>query len=193
MPSVLNSYFYVEIKVVIHDTTGSVAIHVDEVAVTFNASLTGIDTRNAGTTGIVDRFVLNGSSVAPNVIVDDLYLCDDSGSTNNDFLGICAVERLMPETGNGDHTDFTCSTGSDHGALVDDNPPTDDTDYNSSTTVGHQDCYHYPSLCADRQYPGYSDESVRQKNRCGRANRRDDCPHRRNHIRGRDGLTHDEL
>ena len=140
----LNTWYYIEVKVVVHDTTGSVAVRVDGVPVTFNASLTGIDTRNAGTAGIVDRVRFAGS--AAYYFYDDLYICDDAGSVNNDFLGICKIERLLPSTGNGDHVDFTCSTGTDHGALVDENPPTDDTDYVSSDTAGHQDCYHYPSL-----------------------------------------------
>jgi hypothetical protein len=64
----------------------------------------------------------------------------------NDFLGDCVVECLLPQTGNGDLTDFTPSTGTDHGAMVDENPPNDDTDYTTGDTAGQQDCYQYPSL-----------------------------------------------
>jgi hypothetical protein len=144
-PMAITSWYYVEVKVVIHDTTGSVVCHVDGVAVTFDASLTGIDTRNGGT-GLVDRVTLNGNSNSPFLQFDDLYICDTSGTTNNGFLGICVIEALLPQVGNGDLTALTPSTGTDHGALVDENPANDDTDYNTGDTAGQTDCYNYPSL-----------------------------------------------
>jgi hypothetical protein len=138
-------WYYVEIKVVIHDTTGSVELRVDEEPVTFNVSLATGDTRNSGT-GVVDRITFNGGSAGQDVYLDDLYVCDDAGSTANTFLGICTVETLLPSLGNGDHADFTPLTATDHGAMVDDNPPDGATTYNASATVGHRDTYHYPSL-----------------------------------------------
>ena len=139
----IGSWYYLEIKVVIHDTTGSVEVRVDTVPVAFSASLTNVDTRNGGT-GNVNYVMLNGHF--NDIWFDDLYVCDDSGSVNNNFLGICAVETLLPQTGAGTHQDFTPSTGTDHGAMVDEIPPDDDATYNASTTVGHQDSYNYPSL-----------------------------------------------
>jgi hypothetical protein len=80
---------------------------------------------------------------------DDFYICDSSegtGSHNDDFLGDCRVVAVLPATGNGTNTDWTPSTGVDHGAMVDEAPPNDDTDYISSSTVGHQDTFNYPSV-----------------------------------------------
>lgn len=144
-PIVANSWYYIEVKVVIHDTTGSVTVHVDTETPTFSGSLTGIDTKNGGT-GNVDRVVFNGHYSYPYCLFDDIYICDDAGSTNNNFLGICVVETLLPQTGAGTHQDFTPSSGTDHGAMVDEASVDDDTTYNSSLTVGHQDSYNYPSL-----------------------------------------------
>lgn len=142
----LNSWIYVEVKVVIHDTTGSVVVRFDGVNVPFDASLTGIDTRNGGT-GLVDRVVLNGvHGSSPYTMIDDLYICDASGSISNDFLGICAIETLLPQVGNGDLVGLTPSTGTDHGALVGEIPPTDDSGYNTGDTTGQTDSYNYPSL-----------------------------------------------
>jgi hypothetical protein len=140
---VLDTWYYLEIKVVIHDTAGSVEVHVDGAPVTFGSSLTGIDTRNGGL-GFSDQVWFDAASGVA-VFVDDVYCCDDSGTVNNSFLGVCSVETLLSETGNGTHANFTPSTGTDHGALVDDNPPNDDTDYNVSFTVGHRDSYNYPA------------------------------------------------
>jgi hypothetical protein len=136
------SWQYVELKTVIHDTTGTYEVRVDGVAVP-GLTASGVDTNNAGATGQWDRILLGGSGGES--AVDDVYVCDTSGSTNNDFLGPVKVETLLPQTGNGTNLGLTPSTGTDHGALVDENPP-NITDYNSSATVGAKDTYHYPSL-----------------------------------------------
>ena len=143
-----DAWYYIEVKIVIHDTTGSVEVRIDGVTVTFNASLTNIDTREGGT-GIVDNFALSGGFGGggdPYITVDDLYLCDDAGGApRNTFLGVVKAESLMPQTGNGTNVGLTPSTGTDHGALVDEVPP-NTTDYNSSPTVGAKDTYNYPSM-----------------------------------------------
>jgi len=77
---------------------------------------------------------------------DDLYVCDDTGSVNNDFAGDCKVECLSPQAGNGSNTGLTCSTGTDHGALVDELPANDDTDYNFSATPGAKDTYNFTNV-----------------------------------------------
>jgi hypothetical protein len=135
----LNTWYYLELKTVIHDTTGTYEVHIDGVT---EITGTGADTRNGGA-GTWDRVAL----ISPGVQVgmDDLYVADDSGSVNNNFLGIVKVETLLPQTGNGTNTGFTPSTGSDRGALVDENPP-NTTDYNTGTTAGQKDTYNYPAL-----------------------------------------------
>lgn len=141
----VNSFYYVEIKTVIHDTTGTYEVHVDGVQ---DAALTatGQDTRNAGT-GVWDSF--NMRSSVNTFDVDDIYVCDTSGSApRNTFLGVVKVECLFPQTdatAAGTTAALTPSTGTDHGALVDEASP-NTTDYNSSANVGDKDTYNYPSL-----------------------------------------------
>lgn len=138
-----NTWYYVEFKTVIHDSTGTYEVRVD--GSTFGGlTATGQDTRNGGS-GTWDAVALGGFSSGQS---DDLYICDGSGSLNNDFLGDSKVETLLPQTdavAAGSHADFTPSTGTDHGALVDETNP-NTSDYNSSSTVGHIDSYNYPSL-----------------------------------------------
>lgn len=137
----INSWYYVEFKGVIHDTAGSYELRIDGVT---ELAASGIDTRNVGTTGQWNNVRL-GSVASTGVFFDDLYVCDLSGSLRNDFLGVCKVETLLPQLGNGSNVGLTPSTGGDHGALVDENPP-NTTDYNSSPTVGVKDTYNYPSM-----------------------------------------------
>lgn len=135
-----STWYYVEFKGVIHDTTGSFTVKLDSAT---ELTGSGVDTRNGGATGQWDRIRLGADSNANQY--DDLYVCDLSGSVNNDLLGPVKIETLMAQAGNGANTGLTPSTGTDHGALVDENPP-NTTDYNGSPTVGAKDTYTLPSL-----------------------------------------------
>lgn len=130
---------HIEAKITIHDSTGAVTIRVNGVAV---LTLTGVDTKNTAAAQWTAFQVQPGSGN----YIDDLFVCDGSGSNNNDLLGDCRVECLLPSTGNGSNTGLTPSTGTDHGALVDESAPNDDTDYNGATTTGVKDTYNFPSV-----------------------------------------------
>jgi hypothetical protein len=82
------------------------------------------------------------------IAMDDIYICDNQGSTNNDWLGDSVCVALLP-TAEGNQNDFTPSTGVDNSALVDD-PDTvaNATEYVSSDTNAHQDFYAYEDLPA---------------------------------------------
>ena len=140
----LAAYTYVEIKFTINDATGAVEVRLNGSA-SPDINVSGVDTRN-GATATWNTFAFSSVGTITGASYDDIYVLDGSGAANNDFLGDCRVECLLPSTGNGSNTDFTPSTGSDHGALVDEATPNDDTDYNASATVGHLDTYNYPSL-----------------------------------------------
>ena len=141
---VSGAWYHIALKTVIHDTTGSYELRVDNVT---ELSQSGIDTRNAGT-GIWDRVLLQGTSSGDNFF-DDFYVCDMSGSApRNDFLGAVKVETIYPQTDAvavGSNAGLTPSTGTDHGALVDETTP-NTTDYNSASVVGLKDTYQYPAM-----------------------------------------------
>lgn len=134
---------YLEFKATIADATGAVEVRIDGVTA---LTLTGVDTRNAANAS-ANRLYLGGAGISGSAeyFYDDLYLCDGQGSVNNDFLGDCRVDALVPN-GDGDVLQFTPSSGADHYALVDETPPNDDTDYNESNTVGHRDLLHVQNL-----------------------------------------------
>lgn len=137
------NYNYVELKATINDTTGAINVQINGVNESALA-LTGIDTRNGGTSGVVDSICVGQSSNGTDSYIDDLYVCNSSGATNNNFLGDCRVDTILP-SGDGNYTQFTPSTGTAHYALVDENPP-NTTDYNSSATSGNRDSYTFPDL-----------------------------------------------
>ena len=131
-----NVWYYIEMKVFCHTTSGTVEVRLNGVTV---ISLSGVYTKQ-GPDAYHNKVTFVGFQAA----VDDLYICDGSGDTLNDFQGACRVLGLFP---NGDTAteQWTPSTGTTHYSLVDENPPSTG-DYVSSSTQTQTDLYAYPGL-----------------------------------------------
>jgi hypothetical protein len=146
-------WHYVEFKVTIHNSAGSIQVKVDENNIIGPTS--SLDTQNTGTaqaTGIR----IGSAPCNPiggtgddfwSVYIDDLYVFDGnssgvSGAPNNDFIGDVRIEALYPN-GNGNSSQWvgSDSNSTDNYLLVDEHPPNDDTDYTESSTVGNKDTY----------------------------------------------------
>ena len=130
----LYKWFYVELKVKCNDTTGTFELRVGGKVI---ASGSGLDTK-AGTDLYYSR-VLFGNSSNDSYRIDDIYICDGSGSDNNDFLGDVRVAILQPD-GAGNSSDFTPLSGNNY-ENVDENPSDDDTTYVESSTSTNKDLY----------------------------------------------------
>ena len=138
-----NTFHYVEVEMVCHDTSGRVRIVVDGVEV---LNVTGADTRNGGT-GTADTIVLaanSGDFVTANHDFDDLYVTDSALS-----LGEKRVETLVP---NADVTKtFVPNAGTTNYTQVDDLPNTGDTDFVQGSNLGDVDTYAFTDLSANPQ------------------------------------------
>lgn len=66
----------------------------------------------------------------------DLYVNDDQGGVNDGFMGDIRVHTLFPSAA-GSTSAWTASAGDGYQCL-DDNPPTEDTDYIESSTPGQR-------------------------------------------------------
>jgi hypothetical protein len=135
-----SGFCHIEVKILVSDTVGTVDVKVNGASV---LSLTGQDTRNAGNASMTG-FRIRSTGV--NCKVDDLCVCDTSGSTNNTFLGDVRIDTNYP-TSDGNYTQFTCSSGSSHFALVDEATP-NTTDYNDGAAVNDRDSYGMGNLTA---------------------------------------------
>lgn len=135
------TWYYIEIKVTINNSpNGSWALRVNGNAID---SATGVDTAYASDLSDSVRFIGFGNSgVAANQAkIDDIYVCDASGSLNNDFLGPIVVRNLSPD-GDGDDEQWTTSSGTDSYALVNETSPADDdSDYIEDTTTGNRSIF----------------------------------------------------
>jgi hypothetical protein len=137
-------WYYFEIKATINDSTGSVVVKVNGVE---KLNVTSIDTRATSAAAEINRIQLGatdgGYGSTPQAF-DDFYLCDTTGTANNDFLGDVRVQSIFP-SGAGATTQWTPSAGSNY-QCVDDTAPNSDTDYVSETSAGDKDTYAFGNV-----------------------------------------------
>lgn len=141
-----NTWYYIEFKAQISDSIDADSCIVRVNGVEWINVATSQDTKvTANATSDVIRFP--ASETGRSFYYDDLYICDDSGSKNNDFLGDVKVVALFPD-GNGNSSDFDGSDGNqvDNFEMVDEVTPDDDTTYIESSTVGHIDLHTFDDL-----------------------------------------------
>jgi len=133
-----NRWYYIEIKMYHHNTAGTIEVHIDGTAV---YSTTGRDTQHADYTP--GSFMLGG--VDNNIAFDDIYVCDDTGSDNNDFLGPIKVETLRPNGDDGSQN-WSPSSGANHYELVNSSNLWQVTDYVEANGANVDDIWTYPNL-----------------------------------------------
>jgi hypothetical protein len=135
-----NPWYYIEMKCICHPTNGSIEVRINGTTITL---ITDINTQT-GTEAYYNIVRVTGGSTAR---IDDFYICDGSGDTANDLLGVCKIAAIFPNSDT-ETIQWTPSTGTTHYNLVDENPA-NSTDYVSSGTQTQTDLYGYPSLTGD--------------------------------------------
>lgn len=135
--------YYVEAKVVINDTTGSVEVRVNGSSTGW-INITGQDTKNTANASANGIMI---TSPVSSTDFDDLYICDGAGSTNNDFLGDVRVDCYLPN-GNGNSSQLvgSDSNSTDNYLLVDEASQNGDTDYVQSATAAQKDTYGFADM-----------------------------------------------
>jgi hypothetical protein len=145
------AWTYVELKVFISGTVGTVDVQMNGVSV---LSLTGQNTKNTANS-TADTVCLNadipnggtGDGVNATVRFDDLYVCDGDGTVNNTFLGDVTVQCVFP-TGAGATTGWAHTGAATNWQAVSETPADDDTSYVSASSVGAVDTYAHGAVGA---------------------------------------------
>jgi hypothetical protein len=128
-----------QFRVVIHNTAGIIQVRKNG-STTNLIDLTGANTR-ASANSYANKLQLYNNNGAYH---DDIWLNDTTGTLNNSWPGDVRIITQFP-SGAGTSTQFTPSTGSNW-QCVDEAPLNGDTDYVSSSTVGHKDLYTVAAL-----------------------------------------------
>ncbi len=119
---------------------GWVKIKVDEV---FKLESGAWDTRPVTET-CYNNYKWSGVPGGSNrMVIDDWFICDSTGTRNNDFLGRKQVVVIKPNAA-GDLTQWTPSAGANY-ACVDEVPPSS-SDYVTGDAVDETDLYNFESV-----------------------------------------------
>jgi len=133
-----NVWYYIEIKIFHNNSTGTIEVHLDGNTV---YSATSLDTWDAdysrGTFGLY--------ATSANTAFDDIYICDGSGSDNNDFLGPIKIETLRPDGDDGSQN-WSPSSGSNHYDLVNSANLWQVNDYVESNGANVDDLWTYTDI-----------------------------------------------
>lgn len=145
---VANTWNYIEWKVTIGSTTGSSSVRINGSSTDYiNISSVNLQaTANSTATA----FRLGTTTNLSDLYFDDFYLCDLTGTTNNNFLGDVRIDTLYPNA-DGTYSQSTPSTGTSRFALVDETSQANTTDYVDLPSVGNKDTYgmtNLPSLAS---------------------------------------------
>jgi hypothetical protein len=141
-PGLLSSlvWYYIEINVLVNNSTGSYEIRLNGANI---LSDSGVDTQDEATDTITRLFL--GPLYNEDIQFDDLYVCDGTGSSHNDFLGDCKVDTVFPSAA-GNYSQWTPSGEASNYLCVDETVPNDDTDYVTTNISGEIDTYNFGNL-----------------------------------------------
>jgi len=127
--------YVLDLRIKFHDTTGTVALWVDDVQ---DINATGLDTRNGGT-GLVDIITwLNASNQIDRL--SEVYIFDTAGSVNNTRAGSYRISTRRGSAA-GNYAQWTPSASTNVSNIDDANGNDGDTTYNSSSTATQIDSF----------------------------------------------------
>lgn len=131
-----NIWRFVELKYII--STGVCEVRVDGTVV-----LSGTVPTATSIASIVFPNQPNGFSIN----IDDIYVLDTTGTTNNTYTGDVRVQTLLPSA-DGTNTGMTPDSGTVHYSRVNEVSP-DTTSYVYASSAGIKDSYKYQQLAAN--------------------------------------------
>jgi len=140
--AVFPPWIYVELKVVFHPTAGSVEIRVNGNPLAKTTNVNTISSTNNSANTMTVGLITYGGSYGVASLIDDLYICDGTGASSNDFLGPCKVETNFPLS-DGSLSQWTPNTGTTGYNLVNETSYDSDTTYLSSSTTGQTELFKF--------------------------------------------------
>jgi hypothetical protein len=133
-----NVFYHLEMKAVIHDTTGAVQVWINEVE---KLNLTNQDTQNVTGVSTVNQITLENVTNASDANItdfDDVVIRDDQQNGDEQV-------RCFFPTGVGATDQWTASAGTT-AQCVDETAPNDDTDFISESTPGDISVFTFDDL-----------------------------------------------
>ena len=140
-PLLVDTWYYIEMKSYIDSSSGRIIGRINEQQV---CDWTG-DNVPYSASNYITKFRIEVGAWE-GIAIDDVYLLDDSGSVNNDFLGDVRVDAIHPSSA-GNYSQLTPSAGNNYECV--DETSFDDSDYVEGATDGNKDSYNYADVPTD--------------------------------------------
>jgi hypothetical protein len=137
----INQWYYIELKMKLHSSAGVCVIKVNEQVLLDYTGYLWFSGEDLTT----DRFWIKGLRNS-GTLIDDVYVADNQGTENNDFLGDIRVDNIHPN-GAGNYAQLTPSAGANYECV--DEVSYDDSDYVEGINAGEKDSYTYGSVPTD--------------------------------------------
>lgn len=168
---------YIEIKFVIGNS-GSFEVRVNGSSEGWIPQTVG-DIQNGATTTVNNICFCTYYDISASLdyCIDDLYVCNSSGATNNDFLGDVKVETLYPNA-NGNYSQWTGSDADqvDNYSLVNETVYTSDSaPYVTAETANTIDTYQFSNLSTITNVKGIQVNYVAKKDDAAEKTIREKC------------------
>jgi predicted RecA/RadA family phage recombinase len=142
-PFFFEKWYYVEFKLTVSNTVGSFELRVNG---RIEDSDNNIDTQGAASSNIGSVFFeKNLGSAVSDLYYTDLYVCDQLGGVNNDFLGDIHVETIRPDA-DGTTNNWVPLNAGDNYVEVDETNQDGDTTYNTGSNAADLDLYGYAAI-----------------------------------------------
>jgi len=137
----INTWYYVEMKAYCASSGGYVIVRLNGVEI---LNVSGINTAFDSSNPNTERVKIRGHD---QFYLDDWYICDTSGTKNNDFLGDIKVLSYTP-TRDGSRIDFTPVGATSNYQAVNETLQNSDTNYVTQSGIGMYDLYGFtaPSI-----------------------------------------------
>jgi len=134
------NWFYIELKATVNNS-GTYEVRVNGVI-----WISGSGDTQQSANAYANRVSFGGAgSLGTGGYTDDIYVCDTTGSVNNNFLGDIRVEAVFPAA-NGTTIQWTVSGVALNYQAIDEVTPNDETDFNFTTTSGFIDLFDFTNL-----------------------------------------------
>jgi len=142
-----NVWYYMETKTSVNNTTGSCQVRINGAT---HLQIDNIDTDPSNgvhpTVNYIEMVTCTTPATAVTTFIDDLYLLNNIGLSNNDFLGDVYIQAILPN-GAGAHSDWSPSSGANY-ECVDDIDIDNDVTFVSTTTDNAIDTYEFQNVTA---------------------------------------------
>lgn len=137
------TWYHIEMKATISDASGVIQLKVN--GTDYIASTSGLDTKNTANAYFNQIWTPNYATPANKIETKLLYVLDTSGSSANDFLGVCRGAVLRPVAA-GNYAQWTANSGANFWCAADHFVFHDgDLSYNATTTTNNIDSF----VCED--------------------------------------------